>query len=325
MMQANRFDFFCKVGAGLGIWPAEAEPQEAYIHRVILSAVSKWLLTAVLNSEGKTSVTGVLRSTREKMSAFLEIASLSPVTDSEAIVQHVYNTLLLNGMFYHQRDWLLPMDRQLIGQGNVAIVRGMHPDDDAFFSGLAPCASIQTDNDVTEAFDLWNMPGMETIDLVWKRSAKTESGIRIEEWLNLSRRNAEPYYLGNRRDQNTVTLGRKRKSQIPNDYDYYIVRGMEIRRITEDYVENAMHDNLRVAIMNSFRPQKVRIKNKMDKVDVAIEYLPSRHDVRFIKLLSWPADLYSPDNPFMISVHPDVFPLLERRFRNLGYQLEEIK
>ncbi len=320
----NHFSFFRQVGASLCTRPAESESQEAFIQRVILSAVSKWMLTSVYSGDGKTSVVNIRNTAREKVNAFLEIAAMQTIVEPETVVEHIYDTLLKNGMFYHQQYYVMPVENQLIGHGKIAIIRGLLPDEHAFFSGLAPCTTAKQNDDIAEEFDLWNMDATETISLVWENSARTSGELHIEEWLHLNRKDTEPYYIEKRRDQNNITLGRSRKSMIPNDYLYYIVRGKEIRRITEDYLESSIQDHVRVAIMNASRPQKIWYRNDNGKTTIRIGYLPSRSEVRVIRLIAWPEDLRHLDNPFNISVYPDLFPVLENRFRFLGYQMEEV-
>ena len=325
MTESSRYNFFRQVGASLYLWPVETETQESFIQRVVLSAASRWMLTSLFIGDGATSVEKVRSSLKEKTTAFLELASLQDTMDIESIAGYIYDTLLSNGMFYHMQYYVRPAAAQLIGQGEIALLRGILPEERAFFSGLAPCVAAQGNDNLEDAFDLWDKNGKDTIELAWERSEKTIGEVQIEEWLNLHRREMEPYYLGKRRDQNSITLGRTRNSITPNNHEYYLIRGKEIRRISEEYKEIAMHDNIRVALMNNIHPQRVLYKKFNGKIDLEIGYLPARHDVRFMKLITWPENLAHINRPFRMSVHSDVFPLLESRFRRLGYQMEEIK
>lgn len=323
MAQQNHYDFFRRVGNDLMIWPAEGEHQEAFIQRVILSAVSKWMLTSLYAGQGKTSVRSVRSRAEKKTFSFLEMAGLLSAVTAENIVEYIYDVLLQNGMFYHIRDNVLPVTNQAIGLDNAAVIRGLLPDEKAFFSGCAPCTVGKYENDIAEEFDLWNTGGSKTIELVWERSERTTGEIAISEWLNLERKGNETYYLERRRDTNSITIGRNRKSQIPKDYDYYIIRNRETRRIPEDVREYALHEYLRTAIMNAYRRQRISFHSYTGKLDIDIGYLPPRSEVRFLKLFAWPSGLTRLNNPFKVSIHPDLFPLLESRFRFLGYTVEE--
>ena len=186
--------FLLSVGRDMNVLPGKWETEDHYLERVILSAGSKWMLTAIYNGEERVTVESIRRVAQEKISNYLEIAGYSSPPDVQSIVNCLYDTLLANGMFYHEQYHVRPVNKREIGIGNISFIRGLLPEEKARFSGMAPYVPGGGTTDLAEEFMLWNRSGTETIQSAWKHSSPQNGETVIGEYLRADYRRAQKYF-----------------------------------------------------------------------------------------------------------------------------------
>lgn len=181
------------MAADLGIKRLPTESDQSFSSRIILSCLSKWMLTSCHTDEGETSVETIKAITAEKLSLFRDGMTLGAISALDTgefndISDYVYKILEMNGAFYHKAYYVLPRERQLIPLGQASIILGMLPEEHCIFSGLAPI-SVTSEGSVNipEAFDLPTIKMDEIINLVWKRSSPVDKTINIGEYLKFDK------------------------------------------------------------------------------------------------------------------------------------------
>ena len=313
--------FFDRLGQYMGIQKARGEEATRYTHRLMLSAAAAWMLTGVHNRSEAVSVESIRALAAEKLRGMsITLPGLGDF-DIDCVTEYVYNTLLENGAFYHTAYHLRPVPRRLIHAGSVDLVRGMLPQEDVHFSGLAPYILTKgNEMDFTEAFGLTEVLPKALLEQAWNRLNDSES-VNVEEYLNLDRRNGEPYYSRRRRDNVPLTLGRSASGF--NQFHYYLIRGSQIRRFTDDYLEAHIHDYCRIAIMNGYMPQRAIAKIGATLTQVDLSYLLPAPELRFLRYIAWPETLHEPDRPWRFALHTALWPALKARLTFLKYTVEE--
>ena len=320
-MKSIRFLF--TIGQDMNILPGKGETEDHYVERVILSASARWMLTAIHNGEDKVSVESVKRMAQEKIESYLEIVDHPSSIDVQTVVNCLYDTLLTNGMFYHEQYNVRPVRKREIGIGDVSFIRGLRPEENVHFSGMAPYILGGGNADFADEFMLWKRNREETIQSAWKHSSPQDGQIVIGEYLRADHQMYQKYYDTRRHDQAEFTLGRTRKSDV-HGFEYYLIRGNEIRRLTDDYVYASVHAYVTLAIVNGQRKQSVLAKVGRNLVDLEIGYLLPEPDARFLRFVSWPDNLQSiSSSRFMISMHPRIWPVVRDRLNFLGFAVEE--
>lgn len=316
-------NFFEIVGSDMHIPKGRNETSEHYAQRVTLSAVSNWMLTAVFFDDGQTSVERVRETAQRKLRLY---HTLGNGLEEEAIqesVNYIYDHLLKNGAFMHIQYYLKPARRRLIGRGNVAVVRGMMPEDDVCFSGLAPFVihhDASMDDNIAEAFALPDYAGEAVIQMVWERATPVDNGYTQEEYLRTSRTSG--YYYGSRReDSHLATLARSMNGS--GGYDYYILNGDVTRRLPDDFIQARVHEYCALALVNRRKKQVVKATKENDLVHLEFGYRPPSPDLRFIRYISWPENTMNLDDAWHFSISSALWPMLKDRLSNLDFELEE--
>ena len=311
------------IGQDMNILPGNGETEDHYAERVILSAGAKWMLTAVHNEEEKVSVESIRKTAQEKIESYLEITDFQTAFDVQEIVNYIYDIMLTNGMFYHEQYNVRPIPAREIGIGGVSFIRGLRPEENVYFSSMAPYVPGGGEASLAEEFMLWNRNGEETLRSAWLHSSPQESRTEISEYLRVDHRELQTFYDRQRRDQAELTLGRTRKSDMQS-YDYYMIRGKEIRRLTDNYVNAAIHSYAAIAIVNRQRKQKAVATISKRLVRLEMGYLLPKPDLRFLKYVAWPESLRELKRQgFRFSLQPHIWPIIKERLTFLGFAVEE--
>lgn len=315
-------DFYDKLGINMDIPKAPWESKTQFSHRLIFSAASAWMMTAVHAWGGPVSVDRVKAVARSKVKAMAEVSGNMSNIDIPVLVDYIYEQLLANGAFYHMPYTLRPVPHRLIYAGNIAIVRGLLPEEDIQFSGIAPFI-VMTDvreNSVAEAFCLPEVTPEFMLQQVWKCLAPCGMPA-ASEYLNVNRRAGSSYYTNKRQTNADITLARE--SQGINQYVYYLIKGDEAKRLNDDLTNVHVQDYCRLAIMNAHKQQLITATIGKQLVRIQIEYLLPAPELRFLRYISWPETLLEYDLPWCFSVRPQLWPTLKERFEFLKYAVEE--
>lgn len=323
MASVKNIKFLLKIGQDMNILPGTGETGAQYVERVILSAGAKWMMTAVHNREGKVSIDTIKKTAYEKISNYLEIVDYSTPIDVQAVVNYLYDSLLANGMFYHEPNNVRPVRNREIGVGNISLIRGLLPEENVSFSGMAPYILGGGDANLAEEFLLWQKNREETIRSAWLHSSPQDIHVTINEYLRVDHQMYQKYYDTRRQDHSGFTIGRNRKSD-KFGFDYYLIRGNEIRRLTDDYIRASIHTYVALAIVNDHRKQMAFAKVGKDLVELEVGYMLPGPDARFLRFVSWPESLRSISTPgFNVNLHPWMWPVVRERLNFLGFAVEE--
>lgn len=316
-------DFFERLGRYMGIMQSPYETRDHYSHRLMFSAASAWMQTCIYTPSKDEVVSEVSVKTivRKKMHEMQEIARTENKFDPAALTDYVYEVLLDNGAFYKTPYRMRPAPHRLIGCEHAALVRGMYPDEDVQWSGMAPFVKNNVDD--SEVYEAFSLPG-ENPDILlqqtWRR-LPSEEDVRIEEYLNINRKISEPYYIRNGSSFPSLTMGRNRRD--PDHYDYYLVRGSEIRRLTDDMQVSRMHEYCRLAIMTKHQAQYVKTVVNSSLVNVEIGYWLPQPELRFLRYIAWPDPIIDLKQGWNYTIHPELWPTFKKRMQFLNYSVEE--
>ena len=315
--------FWQEAGKQMGILKDRSETDLSFCCRVMLSALSKWTLTAVGGAEQSVSIMKIQQVIEEKLTGYLKLLPIDSPIQLVGIGDTIYQLLLENGAFYHLQYNVRPVAHRLIGCGDVSLIRGFIPEENAYFSGLAPfIQESSTEGNLTDDFMLWPLNGSETIDLVWRRSTPVDNSINLEEYLNLERTGGR-YYTGRRNPDWPFTLARSRQPGNYSSHENYIIIGKEIRHIPSDYVDASIHEYVRLAMMNKVKRQAMTATIREHIVTVEFGYLLPAPDLRLIRFVSWPVDIVDMKNAFRFILHPAIWPGVKNRLISLGYEVHE--
>ena len=314
--------FWQEAGKQMGILKDRSETVLSFCCRVMLSALSKWALTVAGGSE-QVSIKKSQQIVEGKLAGYLKVLPTDDTINSEGIVETMYKLLLENGAFYHLRYNVRPAPHKLIGCGDISLIRGLTPEERVCFSGFAPYVMESSpDGNMADDFMLWPLVGSETIDLVWRRSTTVESSVNLEEYLNIERTSGR-YFSSKKNPSWPFTLARSRQPGNNISYEYYLITGNEVRHIPSDYVEASIHEYVRLAMMNKVKKQAVTATIRKTIVSVECGYLLPAPDLRFIRFLSWPANIADMKDAFKFILHPAVWPGVRERLISLGYEVHE--
>ena len=315
-------DFFDKLGINMDIPKALWESKAHFSHRLILSSASAWMMTVVHAWGEPVSIDHVKAVTRSKVDAMADISGSLNNIDIPALVDYIYEQLLDNGVFYHTPYNLRPVPRRLIYAGNIALVRGMLPEEDVQFSGMAPFIMITDacENNAVEAFGLPETEPELMLQQTWKRLTSC-SIPAVAEYLNANRRAGNSYYSNRRQNSDDFTLARE--SQGINQYVYYLIKGNEAKRLNDDLADAHVQDYCRLAIMNAQKRQSITATIGKQLVRVEIGYLLPAPELRFLRYISWPEALPEYDQPWRFALRPQLWPMLKERLEFLKYAVEE--
>lgn len=317
-------NFVNAMAVDLGIQQLQSESEQNFTGRVILSSLSKWMLTSCFSSENETSVEMIRAITAEKLSLFRDVINLGPVSlldtdEFEDISDYIYKILVENGAFYHKAYYVIPRERQLIPLGKASIILGMQPEEHCIFSGLAPI-SLDCNGfvNIADIFDLPELTADETINLVWKRSSPVEKTTIIGEYLKFDKLR-QGYYAARRYDTNSVTMGRS--VHTATGYEHYIIKENEIRRIPDDLVSCGYQEYCRLAVINSAARQAVHAQIDPCAVRLRFDYKLPANDLRFLRFIAWPVSVASLNSPFEFIIHPQIWPAIQKRLQYLNYKV----
>ena len=315
------------IATELGIQRIYDESDQSYASRIVLSGLSRWMLTAFFSKPGKTSVETVKAIANEKLSFFRETMTIGPVSaldagESKDIIDYIYKILLENGAFYHKAYYVVPRMRQLIPLGQASIIQGMQPEERCAFSGLAPISMVvDGECDLPAEFDLPEQTMDDIVSLVWKRSSPIESSVYIGEYLKFDRIQ-NGYYSAKRLDSYSITMGRTAHAGV--GYEHYIINEHEVRRVPDKLIECGYGEYCRLAIINKMTQQTVHAELNPFAVKLKFDYKLPVNDLRFLRFVAWPTSLSNLENPFEFVVHSKVWPCIKKRLQNLNYKVVQL-
>lgn len=309
-----------EIGREIRVSQETGEDDSAFAQRVLLSAGAAWMQTTLYANNGQVSVERLKRTAQEKMSLWKKTDPCLADVDPEACAEYIYETLLGNGLLLHTPMYGRPAPRKLIGS-SPAILRGMRPEEPCVFSGLASFLVTEHGSEtIREAFALADYDQERMITLLWKRSISVHDFLP-NEILNVHRGGGWNRYEPQKASETDLALARTMHG--PNQYDYYLIQGQQIRRISEDMREAQFHDYVRMALLHRAGQQtKVQARCGNHLVSFSIGYLP-RPEQRFLRLVCWPESLSDLKQAYRFSIHAALWPMLRERFRDLNYNVEE--
>ena len=146
------------IGDDLKIPRGRDESEEFYAWRVMLAATSDWLQTAVYADDGRPSVERVKKTALRKLSQYRDVCGHVDALEETDAVEYIYEALLQNGAFLHTSMRVWPAPHRLIGWGSASIVRGMLPEENVCFSGLAPFVETASQDDPSASWEAFALP-----------------------------------------------------------------------------------------------------------------------------------------------------------------------
>lgn len=316
-------EYLEQIGASLAIAKAPKEASEDYYRRAAYSAIADWMQTAIFIGHDATSIVQLKSIAAAKVRMIQELSPGMLTYGAEELVEHLYTVMLDNGVFLHRNYSVRPAPHRLIGNNAYAIVRGMRPEEHVSFSGLAPYIKQQTAPcDIYAAFGLPGMTPEAITEQLWKRASPVSANVRIDEYLNTNRKDKQPYYCSAPPEKSGMLYGRTRKNDF--QYDYFIVSGDEIRRLSEDYVTVSWHEYGRLHLMIAKQEQMASaIFDGNSLVYVHFSFHLPKPELRFLQYISWPYKDAKLDDVWNFSLHRDLWPIVKDRIEFLKYKVVE--
>lgn len=312
-----------QIGASLSIVKAPTEAQEDYYRRIAYSAIADWMHTAVFVGGDATSLVQLKGIAAAKVRMLKELSPKILTYNADELIDYIYTIMLDNGVFLHRNYYVRPAPHRLIGNDSYAIVRGMLPEEHVSFSGLAPYVKQRTAPcDIYAAFGLPEIPPEKITEQLWKRAIPVSANTRISEYLNTARKDKQPYYCSAPAERAGMLYGRTRRNDL--QYDYYLVLGDEIRRLSEDHMSVSWHDYGRLYLMSA--AQSLAVSSVFDGaglVHVSFSFHLPQPDLRFLQYLAWPYKGAELNDVWSFSLHGDLWPIVKERLEFLRYKVVE--
>lgn len=319
----NSMEHIERIGASLAIEKAPKEADEDYYRRVAYSAIADWMQTTVFVGNGATSIVQLKNIAVAKVRMLQMLLPGMLPYDAEELVEHLYTVMLDNGVFLHRNYYVRPAPHRLIGNDSYAIVRGMCPEEHVSFSGLAPYIKQRTAPcDIYANFGLPGIPPEIIIEQLWKRASPVSADVHISEYLNINRKDRQPYYRSVPPEKLGMIYGRTRRNDF--QYDYFLAYGDEIRRLSEDHITVSWHEYGCLHLMTTRQEQTVlAIFDGNSLVHIRFSFHLPKPDLRFLQYLSWPYKDTGFDDAWNFSLHKDLWPIVKDRIEFLRYKVVE--
>lgn len=316
-------EYLEQIGASLGIVKGQKESTSDYYRRVAYSAIADWMQTSVFVGGDATSIVQVKRIALDKARIMEELSPGLLVCEIDELIEHIFNILLQNGVFLHRNFYVRPAPHRLIGNDSFAIVRGMCPEEHVCFSGLAPF--LKQRNAPCNVYSAFGLPEIEIENItrqLWDRASRVDMDTHIGEYLNTSRSTRQPYYCSSPPDRTGMLLGRSRRND--SCYDYYLIFVNEIRRVSEDHVDVALHEYARLDLMEKKQVQTATATfDGPALVHVSFSYRLPKPDLRFLQFVSWPYKRAGLNDVWNFSLHGNLWPIVKARLEFLKYKVVE--
>lgn len=316
-------EYLEQIGNSLGVEKAPNESLEDYYRRVVYSAIADWMQTSAFIGGETTSIVQLKSVVSSKVRMLQDLSPSLLAYGADELVEHIFGILLENGVFLHRNYYVRPAPHRLIGNEKYAIIRGMCPEEHVYFSGLAPFIGQRNSPcDIFAAFGLTDMCPEAITALLWKRGSPVPDNTHISEYLNTTRKNKQPYYRSSPADQTGMIYGRSRRNDFM--YDYFLMSGSEIRRISEDHVSVHWHEYGRLHIMTTRQPQTVFATfDGNGLVHVNFSFHLPQPELRFLQYLAWPYKDSRLDDVWNYSIHRSLWPIVKERVEFLKYKVVE--
>lgn len=301
--------FMEQIGHELQIHPADHETDEQYLQRVVLSAASYWMLTAIHGGDGQISIQRIKRAAHSRLTAFVQLCPELVGLDVDAMTEYLYRIHVENGSFYHTPNQVRPIRRRLIGDADCAFVRGMLPEEPVSFSGMAPYVNASAElYDLSQSFDLPAQSPVEILAMLWKRGVP-------HPFVN----DGTYETLHGERVTRQISRAVLRKPHDGAGFDFYLLDGQHFCRIPGESNLHYLMDYAQLAMESSsaratIRPHLVSIS--------FVTRLPAP-DLRFLRYAAWPDSINGLYHVWRFSLAPDIWPIYRERLQFLDYAVEE--
>lgn len=316
-------EYLEQIGASLSIVKAPKEASKDYYRRVAYSAIADWMQTAVFVGNDATSIVQLKSIVVAKVRMLQELSPGMLTYSAEELVEHLYTIMLDNGVFLHRNYYVRPAPHRLIGNDSHAIVRGMCPEEHVSFSGLAPYIKQRTAPcDIYTAFGLPEISPEIITEQLWMRASPVSANVHISEYLNTTRKDKQSNSRSAPPEKSGMLYGRTRRNDF--QYDYFLISGDEIRRLSEDHVNISWHEYGHLHLMTAKQEQTVSaIFDGTGLVHVRFSFHLPQPDLRFLQYLSWPYKDAMLDDVWNFSLHRDLWPIVKDRIEFLRYKVVE--
>lgn len=301
--------FVEQIGHELHIHAADHETVEQYLQRVVLSASSCWMLTAIHGGDGQVSVQRIKRAAHSRLTAFVQLCPELVGLDVNAVTEYLYYIHVENGSFYHTPNQVRPIRRQLIGAADCAFVRGMLPEEPVSFSGAAPYMNASGElRDLPRSFDLPSQSPVEILAMLWKRGVP-------QPFVN------DGTYETLHGDGVTRRISRAvlRRPHDGAGYDFYLLDGQRFCRIPGESNLQYLVDYAQLAMESS----KARVTIRPHLVSISFVTRLPTPDLRFLRYAAWPDNINSLRHVWRFSLAPNIWPIYRERLQFLDYTVEE--
>lgn len=315
--------FFEQIGAVLSIVRAPKEAAEDYYRRVAYSAIADWMQTTIFVGNDATSIVQLKSSAVAKVGMFQELSPGILTYDANELVEHLYTIMLENGVFLHRNYNVRPAPHRLIGNDSYAIVRGMCPEENVSFSGVAPYIKQRTTPcDIYAAFGLPEITPEAITEQLWKRATPVSANTYISEYLNTERKDKQPYFCSAPPRKWGMLYGRTRRNEF--QYDYFLACSGEIRCLSEDHINVFWHEYGRLHLMTTKQGPTVSATfDGAGLVHVRFSFRLPQPDLRFLQYLAWPYKDTMLDDVWNFSLQRDLWPIVKERVEFLRYKVVE--
>jgi len=307
----------------LGIHPNKSESESYFLDRLLLSAASAWMHWIVHSNQGWLSITKLNQEMMDHLSCLYSAVGNAGHPNLESIIEYVRTVLLQNGDLYHSDLYVRPALCRRIPVQNVTIIRGMEPDADVRFSGLAPYTCFaDTPVALHTVFDLPEDSPSTILDFAWENAPSVDlDGSHLPEYLQADMRKGKQYYGPIRPVTDGLVLGRRDSGF--HQYDYYLLKGTVVKRIPSDWKTAGLHEYCRLALMNRHSNQPTLSVNFGETVCVQPAYLLPTRELSFLRYISWPSKLSDLRSPWSFHTSAELWPTIRARFEFLGLKVKE--
>lgn len=316
-------EYLKQIGNSLGVEKAPSESLEDYYRRVVYSAIADWMQTSAFIGGETTSIVQLKSVVSAKVRMIQDLSPSLLTYGADELVEHILGIMLENGVFLHRNYYVRPAPHRLIGNEKYAIIRGMCPEERVYFSGLAPFIEQRTSPcNIFAAFGLPDLSPEIITEQLWKRASPVSANVHINEYLNTTRKDKQPYYRSAPPEKNGMLYGRTRRNDY--QYDYFLLSGDEIRRLSEDHVTVSWHEYGRLHLMTEKQEQTVSVMyDGTGLVHVRFSFHLPQPDLRFLQYLAWPYKDAMLDDVWNFSLHSDLWPIVKERIEFLRYKVVE--
>lgn len=306
----------------LGLQANKSEAVDFYHDRLILSAASAWMHWLAHSQRGPISIARLIQDTEEHVSSLIAAMAKADQLDAGIIVRYIYGLLLKNGDFYHTNLFVRPAAFRRIPVLHATLIRGMEPDLDVTFSGIAPFIKDDSDPvDLHLCFDLPEITPFEILNYVWRNAQPVNDAI-LCEFLQPDVQEGKQYYSSTRPAMAGPLLARSNIGA--QQYEYFLTEEATVKRIPNEWINVGYHEYCRLALMNQHGKRSTPAIDFGETVRFQPAYLLPRRELSFFRYVSWPTDLSDCESPWSFHVSSALWPTVKQRLKYLGCEVNEL-